>query len=143
MVRGKGNNSANSNGTALGFEATHIGKAVDDAMVAIERDNKSLRGVLPKDYARPALDTQCIGDLIDLISGIEMIDKKDRSKDVLGDVISISLPSLRLPKEGKQSAEGYQELHSQDSGAHRHTLGCRLRRGHTQEQIRKACAPPY
>jgi len=43
-----------------------IGKLIDDAMVAIERDNKTLKGVLPKDYARPAVDKQRLGELIDL-----------------------------------------------------------------------------
>ena len=47
-----------------------IGKLVDDAMVAIERDNPRLKGVLPKDYARPALDKQRLGELIDLIETI-------------------------------------------------------------------------
>ena len=83
-----------------------IGKAVDDAMVAIERDNKSLRGVLPKDYARPALDTQCIGDLIDLINGIEMIDRKDRSKDVLGDVYQYFLSQF-ASSEGRKGGQFY------------------------------------
>jgi type I restriction enzyme M protein len=50
-----------------------IGKIVDDAMVAIERDNKSLKGVLPKEYARPGLDKQRLGELIDLISTIGLI----------------------------------------------------------------------
>ena len=44
-----------------------IGKTVDDAMVAIERDNPRLKGVLPKDYARPCLDKQRLGELIDVI----------------------------------------------------------------------------
>jgi type I restriction enzyme M protein len=48
-----------------------IGKLVDDAMEAIERDNRSLKGVLPKDYARPALDKQRLGQLMDLISNID------------------------------------------------------------------------
>ncbi|MEZ5443790.1 MAG: class I SAM-dependent DNA methyltransferase, partial [Lysobacterales bacterium] len=50
-----------------------IGKTVDDAMVAIERDNPRLKGVLPKDYARPALDKQRLGELIDLIATIDLI----------------------------------------------------------------------
>jgi len=50
-----------------------IGKTVDDAMVAIERDNPRLKGVLPKDYARPGLDKQRLGELIDLIATIELI----------------------------------------------------------------------
>src|SRR3954469_1143324 len=45
-----------------------IGKIVDDAMVAIERDNPRLKGVLPKEYARPALDKHRLGELIDLIA---------------------------------------------------------------------------
>ena len=48
-----------------------IGQLVDDAMTAIEKDNLSLKGVLPKDYARPALDKQRLGQLIDLISNID------------------------------------------------------------------------
>jgi type I restriction-modification system DNA methylase subunit len=60
-----------------------IGKLVDDAMVTIERDNRSLKGVLPKDYARPALDNQRLGALIYLISGIGLGDAENRSKDIL------------------------------------------------------------
>ena len=50
-----------------------IGKIVDDAMVAIERDNPRLKGVLPKDYARPALDKHRLGELIDVIATIELL----------------------------------------------------------------------
>lgn len=50
-----------------------IGKLVDDAMVAIEKDNSRLKGVLPKDYARPALDKHRLGELIDLIGTITLI----------------------------------------------------------------------
>lgn len=49
-----------------------IGKIVDDAMVAIERDNPRLKGILPKDYARPALDKARLGELIDLIGTIHL-----------------------------------------------------------------------
>ncbi len=52
-----------------------IGKTVDDAMVAIERDNPRLKGVLPKDYARPALDKHRLGELIDLIGSINLVDR--------------------------------------------------------------------
>ena len=47
-----------------------IGKLIDDAMLAIERDNKSLKGVLPKDYARPALDKQRLGDEVARDTGV-------------------------------------------------------------------------
>src|SRR3954471_9478976 len=71
-----------------------IGKIVDDAMVAIERDNPRLKGVLPKEYARPALDKHRLGELIDLIGTILLIAapetgadaKSHRSVDLLGRV---------------------------------------------------------
>jgi type I restriction enzyme M protein len=63
-----------------------IGKIVDDAMLAIERDNPTLKGVLPKDYAHPRLDKQRLGQLIDLISNIGLGDTENRSKDILGRV---------------------------------------------------------
>src|SRR5688500_831200 len=49
-----------------------IGKLIDDAMGAIEAHNPGLKGVLPKDYNRPALDKVMLGELIDLTSGIAM-----------------------------------------------------------------------
>ncbi|MCA9028875.1 MAG: type I restriction-modification system subunit M N-terminal domain-containing protein, partial [Planctomycetaceae bacterium] len=60
-----------------------IGKIVDDAMIAIEQDNPTLKGVLPKDYAHPRLDKHRLGQLIDLISNIGLGNKADRSKDIL------------------------------------------------------------
>ena len=63
-----------------------IGKLIDDAMVAIERENPSLKGVLSKDYARASLDKQRLGELIDLIGTIGLGDKESRSKDILGRV---------------------------------------------------------
>ena len=56
-----------------------IGKTVDDAMVAIERDNPRLKGVLPKDYARPSLDKHRLGELIDLIATIELLGSSEPS----------------------------------------------------------------
>jgi len=63
-----------------------IGRIVDEAMEALERENPSLKGVLPKDYARPALDKQRLGQLIDLITNIRLEGEEARSKDVLGRV---------------------------------------------------------
>jgi type I restriction enzyme M protein len=63
-----------------------IGKVLDDAMVAVERDNTRLKGVLPKDYARPGLDKHRLGELIDLIGTIGLGDAANRSKDILGRV---------------------------------------------------------
>ena len=52
-----------------------IGKLIDDAMVAIEKENPALKGVLPKDYARPSLDKTRLGELIDLVSTIGLGDE--------------------------------------------------------------------
>src|SRR5438876_3305223 len=56
-----------------------IGKIVDDAMVAIERDNPRLKGILPKDYARAALDKNRLGELIDLIDTIDLVARDARA----------------------------------------------------------------
>src|SRR6266704_7025853 len=60
-----------------------IGQIVDNAMAAIEQDNPSLKGVLPKDYARPGLDKQRLGQLINLVSDIGLGSPDDRARDVL------------------------------------------------------------
>jgi type I restriction enzyme M protein len=83
-----------------------IGKTLDDAMVAIERDNPSLKGVLPKDYARPALDKQRLGELIDLIGTIGLGDKANRSKDILGHVYEYFLGQF-ASAEGKKGGQFY------------------------------------
>ncbi|MFZ2472162.1 MAG: class I SAM-dependent DNA methyltransferase [Methanothrix sp.] len=83
-----------------------IGKFVDDAMVAIERDNRSLKGVLPKDYARPALDKQQLGELIDLIANIGLGDAESRSKDILGRVYEYFLGQF-ASAEGKKGGQFY------------------------------------
>ena len=59
---------------------SEIGKLVDDAMDAIEKENPSLRGVLQKNYARPGLNKQRLGELIDLIGTIGLGDMESRSK---------------------------------------------------------------
>lgn len=81
-----------------------IGKLVDEAMIAIEKDNKSLKGVLAKNYARPDLDKVRLGELIDLISTIGLGDKESRSKDVLGRVYEYFLGRF-ASAEGKGGGE--------------------------------------
>jgi type I restriction-modification system DNA methylase subunit len=83
-----------------------IGQLVDDAMEAVERDNPSLKGVLPKDYARPSLDKQRLGQLIDLISNIRVGDEESRSKDVLGRVYEYFLSQFATA-EGRKGGEFY------------------------------------
>ena len=101
-----------------------IGKLIDDAMDAIERDNPKLKGILPKDYARPALDKQRVGELIDLIGTIQLVvpastdDEPNlfdgpaearaahRSKDILGRVYEYFLTRF-ASAEGKNGGQFY------------------------------------
>jgi len=83
-----------------------IGKTVDDAMDAIERENASLKGVLPKVFARDNLDPTSLGQLIDLISNIALDDAKERSADLLGHVFEYFLGEFALA-EGKQGGQFY------------------------------------
>ena len=83
-----------------------IGKDIDNAMLAIEARNASLKGVLPKDYARPALNKVMLGELIDLVSGIGMAEKADRSRDILGRVYEYFLGGF-AGAEGKRGGEFY------------------------------------
>ena len=83
-----------------------IGQSVDDAMAVIERANPALKDVLPKDYARPALDKQRLGQLIDMISNIKVGDEDARSRDVLGRVYEYFLSQF-ANAEGKKGGEFY------------------------------------
>src|SRR6267142_1988725 len=86
------------------------GTLVDDAMSAIERDNPSLKGVLPKDYARPGLDKQRLGQIINLVSDIALGSAADRSKDTLGRVYEYFL-SRFASAEGKSGGQFYTPSH--------------------------------
>src|SRR2546425_1032303 len=83
-----------------------IGTLVDDAMSAIERDNASLKGVLPKDYGRPGLDKQRLGQLINLVSDIALGSPADRAKDTLGRVYEYFLSQF-ASAEGKKGGQFY------------------------------------
>ena len=104
-----------------------IGQLVDDAMDAIERDNPSLKGVLPRDYARPSLDKQRLGQLIDLVTNISFTSPSasggepaltpasagvkgqgegDRSKDILGRVYEYFLSQF-ASAEGRKGGQFY------------------------------------
>jgi type I restriction enzyme M protein len=87
-----------------------IGTTVDDAMTAIERDNPSLKAVLPKDYARPGLDKQRLGQLINLVSDIGLGDPANRARDTLGRVYEYFLSQF-ASAEGKQSGQFYTPRH--------------------------------
>lgn len=83
-----------------------IGNLIDDAMDGIERDNPSLKGVLPKNYARAALDKQRLGELIDLVGTIGLGDYESRSKDILGRVYEYFLGQF-ADAEGKKGGQFY------------------------------------
>ncbi len=83
-----------------------IGKLLDEAMIAIEKDNPSLIGVLNKTYARPELDKVRLGELIDLVSTIGLGDKESQSKDILGRVYEYFLGRF-ASAEGKGGGQFY------------------------------------
>lgn len=83
-----------------------IGKIIDDAMGAIEKDNKALKGVLQKDYARPDLDKRMLGELVDLVSTIGLGDKVNKQKDTLGRVYEYFLSKF-ASAEGKLGGQFY------------------------------------
>ena len=82
------------------------GTTIDQAMTAIERDNPALRGVLPKDYGRDALDKQRLGEVIDLVSNIKVGGADAQSTDVLGRVYEYFLGQFAMA-EGRKGGEFY------------------------------------
>jgi len=83
-----------------------IGQLIDDAMIAIEKDNPKLKGVLPKNYARPELDKTRLGEILDLIGNIGLGDPESKKKDVLGQVYQYFLRRF-ASAEGKGGGEFY------------------------------------
>jgi len=83
-----------------------IGKLVDEAMIAIEKENPSVKGVLSKNYARPTLDKRILGEVIDLISSIGLGDKTSKAKDILGRVYEYFIGRF-ANAEGKAGGEFY------------------------------------
>ena len=75
-------------------------------MLAIERDNPSLKGVLPKDYVHPRLDKERLGQLIDMVGNIGLGYKANRSKDILGRVYEYFLSQF-ASAEGKKGGQFY------------------------------------
>ena len=84
----------------------NIGRLVDDAMIAVERDNPALRDVLPKEYGRDALDKQRLGQVVDLVSNIKVGGAEAQATDVLGQVYEYFLEQFALA-EGRKGGEFY------------------------------------
>lgn len=83
-----------------------IGKDIDDAMEAIEKENPTLKAILPKVYARPNLDKASLGSLINLIGNIALGNEAAKSKDILGKVYEYFLGEFALA-EGKKGGQFY------------------------------------
>ncbi|KZX17179.1 type I restriction-modification system subunit M [Methanobrevibacter filiformis] len=82
-----------------------VGTVIDDAMRAIEKENKTLKGILPKTFARPELNKQALGEVVDLFTNIQMADHGDK-KDILGRTYEYCLSKF-AEREGKRAGEFY------------------------------------
>lgn len=82
-----------------------IGTVIDDAMFAIENENKKLKGILPKNFARPELDKRRLGEVVDLFTNIQMNDGTDE-KDLLGRTYEYCLKNF-AEQEGKKAGQFY------------------------------------
>ncbi len=87
-------------------KSPQIGEIVDKAMIAIEHDNPRLRGVLPKEYAKPSLGSTRLGAIVDLVNGIGLGDAEARKHDVIGRVYEYFLGRF-ANAEGKAGGEFY------------------------------------
>lgn len=82
-----------------------IGTIIDDAMIAIEKENKKLKGILPKNFARPELDKRRLGEVVDLFTNVKMSDGTDE-KDLLGRTYEYCLRNF-AEQEGKNAGQFY------------------------------------
>ena len=80
-----------------------IGTVIDEAMRAIEKENKRLKDILPKNFARPELDKRRLGDVVDLFTNVQMVEQGDE-KDILGRTYEYCL-SMFAEQEGKRGGE--------------------------------------
>lgn len=82
-----------------------IGTIIDEAMIAIEKENKKLKGILPKNFARPELDKRRLGEVVDLFTNVKMNDGTDE-KDLLGRTYEYCLRNF-AEQEGKNAGQFY------------------------------------
>ena len=94
------------NGKTEVYEMRSIGRLIDDALEAIEKDNPKLKGVLNKQYGRLQIDQAKLGELIDLIATIPFVHESLQSKDILGHVYEYFLGQFALA-EGKKGGQFY------------------------------------
>ena len=87
---------------AAAAHTPEIGTVIDDAMRSIEKENKRLKDILPKNFARPELDKRRLGEVVDLFTNIQMIEHGE-SKDILDAPMNTALPNSRS-RNGKMPA---------------------------------------
>lgn len=90
---------------AAAAHTPEIGVAIDNAMRSIEKNNKRLKDILPKNFARPELDKRRLGDVVDLFTNIKMHEHGDE-KDILGRTYEYCLSKF-AEQEGKLAGEFY------------------------------------
>ena len=90
---------------ATNAHTAEIGTIIDEAMRAIEKENKRLKDILPKNFARPELDKRRLGDVVDLFTNIKMVDAGS-SRDILGRTYEYCLSKF-AEQEGKLAGEFY------------------------------------
>lgn len=90
---------------AAAAHTPEIGTVIDDAMIAIEKENKSLKGILPKNFARPELDKRRLGEVVDIFTNKVKMDSTDE-KDVLGRTYEYCLRNF-AEQEGKNAGQFY------------------------------------
>ena len=88
---------------AAAAHTPEIGTVIDDAMRSIEKENKRLKDILPKNFARPELDKRRLGEVVDLFTNIQMIEHGE-SKDILGRTYEYCLAKF-AEQEGKNAGE--------------------------------------
>lgn len=97
--------TARWNEIASHAHSPEIGSIIDDAMRSIERENKRLKDILPKNFARPELDKRRLGDVVDLFTNIRMVEHGS-SRDILGRTYEYCLSKF-AEQEGKLAGEFY------------------------------------
>lgn len=97
--------NARWNVIASNAHTPEIGTIIDEAMRSIEKENKRLKDILPKNFARPELDKRRLGDVVDLFTNIKMVDAGS-SKDILGRTYEYCLSKF-AEQEGKLAGEFY------------------------------------
>ena len=90
---------------AAAAHTPEIGTVIDEAMRSIEKENKRLKDILPKNFARPELDKRRLGEVVDLFTNIQMVEHGD-SKDILGRTYEYCLSKF-AEQEGKLAGEFY------------------------------------